>query len=364
MNRSISRTLLPLLALSMGGLGFYHVGRESQSAPASAPPEEPARSPYEDSIAASGVVEARTENIAIGAALPGLVLEVYVPSDRVGTPVSAGQALFRVDDRHLKAQLEVAEAQLSVALARLTRLEQQPRPEELPPSVARVNAAKANATRLLDQFERAKRLIGKDALAQEEYVTRQRTYEVAVQEEEQAQAEYDLLKAGAWQPDLDIARADVSAARAQIEQVQTEIARATVVSPVEGVVLQVNVRAGERVSDQDARALMVLGDLSTYHVRVDIDERDIARFRCGAPAKAYPRGETTHEVTMRFVRVEPLVVPKRTLTGENTERVDTRVLQVLYAIEQSDHPVYVGQQVDVFIDGDNTIAAGRLVEGT
>jgi multidrug resistance efflux pump len=230
--------------------------------------------------------------------------------------------------------------------------------------VARVNAAKANAMRLLDQFERAKRLIGRDALAQEEYVTRQRTYEVAVQEESQAQAEYDLLKAGAWQPDIDIARADVSAARTQIEQVQTEIARATVVSPVDGVVLQVNVRAGERVSDQEARALMVLGDLSTCHVRVDIDERDIARFRCAAPAKAYPRGETDHEVAMRFVRVEPLVVPKRTLTGENTERVDTRVLQVLYAIEQSEHPVYVGQQLDVFIDQDNKIAARALVEGT
>src|SRR5262245_43110068 len=79
----ISRMILPVLALAMGGLGFYHVNRESQSASATAPPENPARSPYEDSIAASGVVEARTENIAIGAALPGLVLEVHVPSDQV-----------------------------------------------------------------------------------------------------------------------------------------------------------------------------------------------------------------------------------------------------------------------------------------
>lgn len=363
MNLSISRVGLPLLALAMGGLGFYHVGRESQSAPATAPPAYPARSPYADSIAASGVVEARTENIAIGAALAGLVLEVYVPSDRAGTPVTAGQPLFRVDDRQLKAQLKVAEAQLVMAETRLARLQMQPRSEELPPSLAKVKAAAAHVARLQDQFERTKRLLGTGAVTQQEYVTDQREHEAAVHEQAGAQAEYDLLKAGAWQPDVEIAKAAVSEAQAQVEQVKTEIARATVVAPVDGVVLQVNVRAGERVSDRDANALVVLGDVSTYHIRVDIDERDIARFRHGARAQAYPRGETAHEIALRFVRVEPFVVPKTALTGENTERVDTRVLQVLYAIERAEHPVYVGQQLDVFIDGDNAVA-GRQVEET
>jgi HlyD family secretion protein len=371
MNLSLSRFVLPMLALTMGGLGFYHVNRESQTLPGTAPPESPARSPYENSIAASGVVEARTENIAIGAALSGLVLEVYVPSDRVGAQVAAGQPLFRVDDRHLKAQLKVAEAQLRAAEARLTKLEMQPRPEELPPSLAKVKMAAASAASTLDQYERAKRLVETETLAREEYVIRQQAYELAVQDRTRAQAEYELLKAGAWKPDIEVAKAAVIEARAQIEQVKTEIDRATVAAPVDGVVLQVNVRAGERVSDRDAKALMVLGDISTYHVRIDIDERDIARFRRGAPAKASPRGDTAHEMTMRFVRVEPYVVPKKSLTGENTERVDTRVLQVLYVIEHaSSEPeskegsVYVGQQLDVFIAGGSAIvAAGRKVEG-
>jgi multidrug resistance efflux pump len=338
----------------MGGLGIYHVDRTSQSAPASAPPEIPARSPYHSRIAASGVVEARTENIAIGAALDGLVLDVYVPSDRVGTHVTAGQRLFRVDDRHLRAQLKVAEAQLAQAEARLEKLRLQPRPEELPPSLAKVKVAAANAALSEDQYLRAKRLLDTKVLSQEEHVRRQQEYEAAVHEQAYAQAQYELLHAGSWKPDIEIAQADVDAAHAQIEQVQTEILRATVHAPVDGVVLQVNVRNGERVSERDAKALIVLGDISTYHVRVDIDERDIARFRDGATAKAYPRGETTHEITMRFARVEPLVVPKQRLTGENTERVDTRVLQVLYAIDRADHPVYVGQQFDVFIDGESS----------
>src|SRR5262245_47301862 len=117
MKSTAYRWVLPLLAVAMGGLGFYHVNRESQAAPAASPVEDPARSPFENSIAASGVVEARTENIAVGSALAGLVLEVYVPSDKVGTKVVSGQPLFRVDDRHLRAQLTVAESQLAMARA-------------------------------------------------------------------------------------------------------------------------------------------------------------------------------------------------------------------------------------------------------
>jgi HlyD family secretion protein len=351
MKLSMSRVVLPVLALGMGGLGFYHVADESRSLPGTAPPESPARSPYRESIAASGVIEARTENIAIGAALSGLVLEVYVPSDRVGTRVKAGQPLFRVDDRHLKAQLAVAEAQLALAESRLAKLEQQPRPEELPPSLAKVEAATAHSARMQDQFERAKRMLAAGVVGEEEYVIRQRAHEAATQEKALAKAEYDLLKAGAWMPDMEIARAAVNEARAQVKQVSTEIDRATVVAPVDGVVLQVNVRTGERVSDRDAKALVVLGDVSTQHVRVDVDERDIARFRPGAPARAYSRGDTAHEMKMRFVRVDPFVVPKKSLTGDNTERVDTRVLQVIYAIESTEQQVYVGQQLDVFIDG-------------
>ena len=81
---------------------------------------------------------------------------------------------------------------------------------------------------------------------------------------------------------------------------------------------------------------------------MDVDERGLPRFRPAANAVAYPRGETSQQLRLRFVRLEPLAIPKKALTGDNTERVDTRVLQVIYAIEPS-REVYVGQQVDVFI---------------
>jgi multidrug resistance efflux pump len=349
MKTSFGRIILPLFGLMMGALGFYHVQQGSQSAPLTVPPESPARVPFEHVVAGSGMVEAQTENIALGAALPGLVLEVYVPSSKVGQHVRAGTPLFRIDDRHLKAQLAMAEAELSSAKARLVRLEQQPRPEELPPSLAKVKAAAAKTVRLRDDYERGKRLTGPGAMSHEEFRTRELLYEAAIHEQAQAQAELELLKAGAWKPDLTIAEASVQEAQAKVEQLKTEIERTVVVAPVDGVVLQVNIRPGERVSELDTRPLMVMGDISTCHVRIDVDERDIPRFRPGAKALAYPRGESTGELGLHFVRVEPLVVPKKALTGDNTERVDTRVLQVIYAIESNSKHVHVGQQLDVFI---------------
>jgi multidrug resistance efflux pump len=87
-----------------------------------------------------------------------------------------------------------------------------------------------------------------------------------------------LLKAGAWEPDKAIARAEIAQAQAQIEQIQTDIDRALVRSPVAGRVLQVNVRPGEYVGASPGQSLMVLGDNGMLHVRVDIDEADVPGF--------------------------------------------------------------------------------------
>ena len=64
------------------------------------------------------------------------------------------------------------------------------------------------------------------------------------------------------------------------------------------------------------------------------------------------RGDTQKEFALRFERLEPYVIPKRSLTGDAIERVDTRVLQVLYEIVTPAEPttLFVGQQMDVFID--------------
>jgi multidrug resistance efflux pump len=344
--------LLPLLALGLLVFAIVHVVMAHQKLPTLPPPRDPPRTSFERSVAGAGIVEAETENIAIGSALPGVVMEVYVPVEKVGQRVRAGDALFRVDDRAMKAQLKVQEANLAAAEAQLAKLDAQPRPEELPPSDAKVRVAQANVRLQQDLAERARKLANSRAMAEEDSNQRQLALEVARQQLAQARADHELLKAGAWKPDKDIAYATVLQARSQIEQTKIELERLVVRAPVDGDVLQVNVRPGEYVGTPPNQALVVLGNVHQLHVRVDIDEHDIPRFRPGARAQAMVRGNPQVSFPLSFVRVEPYVVPKKSLTGDNTERVDTRVLQAIYAIEKTDQRVYVGQQLDVFVQAE------------
>jgi hypothetical protein len=112
----------------------------------------------------------------------------------------------------------------------------------------------------------------------------------------------------------------------------------------------VDVRPGEFVGAPPGQELIVLGDINVIHVRVDIDEQDLPRFQAGLPGKGYVRGDATQPFPLTFVRVEPYAQPKKSLTGSGTERVDTRVLQVIYAIDPVDRTLYVGQQLDVYLD--------------
>ena len=79
-------------------------------------------------------------------------------------------------------------------------------------------------------------------------------------------------------------------------------------------------------------------------------ERKTLTFKPGTKGTATPRGDPATKFALSFVRVEPYVIPKKSLTGGNTERVDTRVLQVIYALDRADAPLYVGQQLDVSFD--------------
>ena len=67
------------------------------------------------------------------------------------------------------------------------------------------------------------------------------------------------------------------------------------------------------------------------------------------PATAFLRGDTNHPIALGFKRIIPLMVPKKNLSGANTERVDVRVLQLIYTFSKASTPAYVGQQVDVYL---------------
>jgi multidrug resistance efflux pump len=349
--KTLTKLVIPVAAAGFAIVAIIHVVRASQSLPPRPPLVEPARTRYSDTVGAAGIVEAWTENISVGAPLPGIVLQAYVPVEKVGQTVKKDDPLFLVDNRQILATLKYNEANLEAARAQLAKLDAQPRPEELPPSEAKMQIAQATVNLQRDLAERAQRLRPTAAMAEEDVNQRNLALAVARKQLAQATAEDALLKAGAWKYDKEIAKAAVALAESQVLQTKTDLDRVLVRAPRDGVILQVNVREGEYVGTPPGQALMVLGAINNkVHVRVDIDEHDIPRYRANAPATASPRGHPQISHPLHFERVEPYVVPKKSLTGDNIERVDTRVLQVIYSLETSGHSVYVGQQMDVFID--------------
>src|SRR5437773_2615582 len=113
----MKKYILPLLAVIAVTFGVISVVRSQPKREATIPPSPPPESSFAHTVAAVGLIEASTENIAIGSHLSGVVDKVFVT---VGDAVKAGDPLFKLDDRHLRAQLAQAEAAQQAAEAAVT----------------------------------------------------------------------------------------------------------------------------------------------------------------------------------------------------------------------------------------------------
>src|SRR5262249_11229903 len=312
-----------------------------------APPSAPPTPTASGSVGAVGLVEASSENIAVSVAVQGQVTHVYV---KAGDRVMKGQRLFSIDDRDLQAELGLRRSSLAMAQAKLEKLLRSPRPEEIPPAEAKVKEAETLFADADVQLKLIESVRDRRAIRDEDLQRRRIAVGTAAARLAQTKADLALLKAGAWQPDIDIARAEVNEAQRQVERIQADIDRTVVTAPITGEILQCKVRLGEYAqAGQLAQPLILMGATSQLNVRADVDEQDARRVKTGATAVASVRGDSAHRYGLRFVRFEPYVVPKKNLTGDSTERVDTRVLQVIFAFDPN-APVYAGQQMDVFID--------------
>jgi multidrug resistance efflux pump len=344
----ITKYFFPVLAV--GGLFFavFTVISARQPAPAAQPIVEPPTKPEKlTMIAGSGLVEARRENIPIGVNIPGVVTEVFV---KKGEKVEAGAALFRVDDRDFKAQLAVREAELASAKAQLHKLIVAPRPEDIPPAKAAAEEAQARMNDAEAALARTERLFERQMIAASDYDKDRYAYYAAKATYAKAKADLERVLAGSWKEDIEIARAAVQMAQGQVDSIKTNLERLTVRAPMDGEVLQLNVRLGQFAAMTWKEPMIVLGDSKRLHVRVDIDENDLTYFSKGAEAVATLKGRPQVRFPLTFVYVEPYVIPKQSLTGYNSERVDTRVLQVIYELgADRQFDVYIGQQMDVYL---------------
>lgn len=291
----VSRFVIPALGLS--GLLYASYFTIAQANTPEAPPRQlnlPLEKEYPHAVSGSGLIEANTRNIVVGSHGAGVIQQVMVTE---GDVVQAGAPLFALDDRTAKAQVAVSSAEL--AAAKVTLADQK------------------------DQMQRADKL----------------TRGISVTTDKLERLQFAVAAA----------EASVESAKARLEAAQVALAKLTVTAPVAGRVLKVNIRAGNFVEANGSQTPVVLGNDDPLYVRVSIDENDVWRLQPGAEAIGALRGNRDIKFPLKFVRVEPYVIPKKSLTGTTTERVDTRIIEVLYEIAAKEQPLYIGQLVDVFI---------------
>jgi HlyD family secretion protein len=338
---------MPVLAAIALGLALFSTFKMQPNVVAAEPPVSPPRAAFPNQVGAVGLVEASSENVSISLPVPGLVTTVAV---RSGDRVKKGQILFQLDDRDLRAEMELRRTNVEVARARLTKLEAGTRPEELPPARARVEEARAQLEDAKSQLSMMEAVSDKRAIRQEDLLKRRRAVEAAQARLGQTTSNLKLLEAGSWQPDIEIAKADLRQAEQQVQRISADLSRLTVTAPMNGTILQCKIRPGEYAqAGVLAQPLILMGATDELHVRADIDEKDAWRFDASRKATASARGNAAVKYPLTFVRVEPYVVPKKNLTGDAAERVDTRVLQAIYALPK-DSRLYLGQQMDVSIE--------------
>lgn len=312
---SFTRILLPILAALGICVAAFMVWAgqpdRGRTSPAELPPTAP-KAQESGTVSGSGVVEPSSELIEVGAQAAGLVTRVAV---QAGDRVSRGQLLFTIDSRD--AQASVAEARAAIALAR-----------------SRVASAAVDVDAAQRQLNLYERIEDPRAVAEQQVIDRR-------SQRDQAAAR------------LAVARAEVDAAEARLASAQTTAGLLEVRSPRSAEVLQVRTRAGEYATagpgPGNSEPLMTLGETQPLHIRVDIDESEIDRAALGEPATISPRGNARTRIKARYVRTEPLVVPKRSLTNSAIERVDVRVLQLVYALPIDAKGYFVGQQVDAYL---------------
>ncbi len=352
--------ILPLLAIggfALTGLAVAKFNAPQKTGPM---PAAPASIPFPDRVAGTGVIEPASETILLGTQVGGVVAKVYA---KEGDRVTAGQPLVEIDARDAdarliaaRAQVETAKARVAAAEARVAQLVARPRIEDLDEAKALVAARTAALDDAKGRLDRLLKVTDRGTTANEQ-PTLEFNVALATAQFADAKAKLARVQVGTYPEDLAVAKSDVHTAQSELDTVQAQLKQAEVArdllivrAPIDATVLRLDARPGEyKAAGPNASTLIRLGDITKLHVRTDIDELDSWRLDVTGQAVASIRGGSKLQVPLRFVRIVPDVAPKRTLTGDNAERIDTRVVQVIFELENPPAFIQPGMLVDVAV---------------
>jgi HlyD family secretion protein len=348
---------------AVGLLAACYVAYFSTITRAAQPPLfNPAANPYTDGIYAEGIVEgvqASGSNINMYPEVPGTVKQIFVTEGQV---VKKSTPLLLIDDSIQRATAEQQLAQAQAAHAMLEELKAEPRRETLDVTAAQVQAAEASlrtATDALDK-QQAAYAIDPGAISKDALDGAVNAKAVAARNLDVARRQYDLSKAGAWIYDINNQQKQYDALMKAYAASSALLAKYKLLAPQDGVVLSINTVAGAYVSSQGAYdsytqgsnpVIALSNDGTRLNVRCYVDEILVSHLPPAAAIKARMtiRGTTT-EIPLTFNRIQPFVSPKIELSDQRQERVDVRVLPIIFQLDRPKNVnLYPGELVDVYI---------------
>jgi len=287
-----SLIILSIVGIIIGVAIIFYDERPTESQTLPIPELTP---PYKNFIAGTGIVESSSKNIQIGSLVSGVISKINVES---GESVKKGELLFTLNKKMIAAQIAAQQAAIALANTKLEKAQHQ--------------------FQIIQNFKK----ISPNMVKKTEYTT----------------AKDSVEEAGAR----------LSVAKSKLTVLLQELAFYAIYSPIDGKVLESKLSIGKYFPRN--ATLLTIGS-NQRNLRVDINEYDVYKFTPNTNAVAFVRGHPKLKIALKYLYTMPYVVPKKNLTGLSTERTDTRVLQVLYALPTKiDFPLFVGQQLDVFIE--------------
>ncbi|MBS2028617.1 MAG: biotin/lipoyl-binding protein [Deltaproteobacteria bacterium] len=351
---------LAIVGISAGLFTAFVHGKEKRPPP---PVFNPAPNPYARGVYANGIVESvqpSGENINLFPEVAGRVVQILVHE---GDHVRQGTPLLRIDDSIQRANTEQLKAQSEAAHAVLQELQAQPRPEVLAVSQAQLVAAQASRKTAQDELDKqmTSYKLNPKSVSKETLDNAVNTLKSASANVDVAQKQLQLTEAGAWSYDIENQRKQYEALQKSYEAASALLAKYVLYAPTDGVVMSIRAPVGGYVASngiydtytQGLAPVITFGTEQTdLQVRCYVDEILIHNLPPGAAlqGKLFIRG-TDISIPLEYAHIQPYVIPKIQLSNALTERVDVRVLPVLFHfVKPTDVSMYPGQLVDVYIE--------------
>lgn len=227
-----------------------------------------------------GHIETTETNLSFK--VPGIIKKINFQE---GEYLKAGEIVAELDDRDLRDEVAAAQARLQAAQAYLARLLAGSRPQEIAAARAAVQQAEADLVNKKLNYERLEGLWARKAVPQARRDDARAAYLVALEALRQARENYSLVREGPRREDIEQARAEVKQLAANLELARTRLSYATLVAPVNGVVLSRPAEPGEVAAT--GSVVLTTGDLDQVYVQAYIPETELARVRLGQRAEVF-----------------------------------------------------------------------------